>query len=247
MAKTVSISSENTYSDETMTKMVVGIIWSEKNFVENPSEIPTTFWQISKTEFRQTSDDYPDHSFHRKFVGAILRIFFIGNFIFWRSSFHRKFLTNYGVRIFRQHSIVGIVWPPGLSEYSDRISDHSFCRNILTIECRRTFPTHSVRPNCWFIRGEYSADPDKWNNDTSNIDEESIVTQLWTNNEKCLENTIPIRITTREYNLQGESIEIYGKYSNNNSRSKPANSTNKNNEVHSYIWFNNHLKTIVFS
>lgn len=70
--------------------------------------------------------------------------------------------------------------------------------------------------------------------------------QLWTSNEKHPENIIPIRITKREDNLWAESIESYGKkYSNNNPRSKPANSTN-DNEVHSYIWFNNRLKPIAF-
>lgn len=81
-----------------------------------------------------------------------------------------------------------------------------------------------------------SGDPDKWNNDTSNIDDESIVTQLWTINGKCPQNTIPIRRTTREDILRAESIESYGKkYPNNIPRRKPANSTNEIHEVHSFI------------
>lgn len=76
-----------------------------------------------------------------------------------------------------------------------------------------------------------SGDPDKWNNDTSNI-----VTQLWTINGKCPQNTIPIRRTTREDILRAESIESYGKkYPNNIPRRKPANSTNEIHEVHSFI------------
>ncbi|CAN7139248.1 unnamed protein product [Brassica rapa subsp. narinosa] len=82
------------------------------------------------------------------------------------------------------------------------------------------------------IQMKPSGDHDKWNNDTLNIDDESIVTQLWTINGKCPQNTIPIRRTTREDILRAESIESYGKkYPNNIPRRKPANSTN---EIHEY-------------
>ncbi|XP_033137649.1 uncharacterized protein LOC103849412 [Brassica rapa] len=82
------------------------------------------------------------------------------------------------------------------------------------------------------IQMKPSGDHDKWNNDTLNIDDESIVTQLWTINGKCPQNTIPIRRTTREDILRAESIENYGKkYPNNIPRRKPANSTN---EIHEY-------------
>uniref|UniRef100_A0A0D3CNU6 Neprosin PEP catalytic domain-containing protein n=1 Tax=Brassica oleracea var. oleracea TaxID=109376 RepID=A0A0D3CNU6_BRAOL len=83
------------------------------------------------------------------------------------------------------------------------------------------------KPAVKSIKMKPSGDPDKWNNDTSNI-----VTQLWTINGKCPQNTIPIRRTTREDILRAESIESYGKkYPNNIPRRKPANSTN---EIHEY-------------
>ncbi|KAL1191947.1 Protein neprosin [Cardamine amara subsp. amara] len=77
--------------------------------------------------------------------------------------------------------------------------------------------------------------PEKWNNESSDTEKQSIVTQLWTMNGKCPKNSIPIRRTRREDILRTKSIHRYGKkYPNSIHRPKPSNSTNNSNYVHEY-------------
>ncbi|ESQ29627.1 hypothetical protein EUTSA_v10023935mg [Eutrema salsugineum] len=79
-----------------------------------------------------------------------------------------------------------------------------------------------------------SSYPKGWNNESSDLEKQSTITQLWTINGKCPKNSIPIRRTKKEDILRAGSIKQYmKKYPNVVRQPKPENSTS-NNYTHEY-------------